>query len=53
MEYHSIYELHDAMSSDLGVMAEHGDSNDSLWQELINADADILRQYEIDFLEEE
>lgn len=37
--------LFNRMSNDIGVMADHGDSAESLHNELNNADIDILTEY--------
>lgn len=42
--------LFDKMRFDLCVMGEHGDSETSLWQELSQADIDILNEYAEIFL---
>ena len=44
------YRLFFAMRNDLGVMAEHNDSERSLYKELANADIDILNEYKAIFL---
>ena len=43
--------LFEVMRNDLGVMAEHNDSEASLLAELNNADQDILEAYADTFLE--
>ena len=43
-------QLFAVMSSDLSVMAEHGDSPESLKRELETADAEILEIYAETFL---
>ena len=43
--------LFEAMRNDIGVMAEHNDSEASLLAELNNADADILEAYADTFLD--
>lgn len=37
--------LFDAMSHQIGVMAEHGDSDDSLREEIYSVDDEILAYY--------
>ena len=37
--------LFNAMRSEIGVMAEYGDNEDALREELENADSDILDTY--------
>lgn len=44
------YRLFWAMSSDIEVMSEHGDSDLSLYEELQEADTDILECYADTFL---
>ena len=46
-----INDLFNAMKNDLGVMAEHNDSEKSLLQELRTASPDILECYADTFLE--
>lgn len=43
--------LFEVMRNDIGVMAEHNDSEASLLAELSNADQDILEAYAGTFLE--
>ena len=45
--------LFEAMRNDIGVMAEHNDSEASLMAELNSADQDILDAYADTFLEQE
>lgn len=45
-----IQELFDAMRSDMGVMAEHNDNEQSLLDELLTCDDDILEMYRDTFL---
>lgn len=44
------YKLFFAMREDMGVMAEHNDSDLSLFRELKNATPDILEEYKKIFL---
>ena len=37
--------LFNAMRCQIEVMAEHGDNEESLWQELTTADDDIIEAY--------
>ena len=43
--------LFEAMRNDLNTMAEYGDDEDALKQEIDTADADILEEYAKTFLE--
>lgn len=43
--------LYEAMRNDLSVMAEHGDSEESLLEEIKTADQDILEAYIETFLD--
>lgn len=53
LRWADILELFDAMRCDICVMAEHGDSDDSLLVELINADSEIRSTYRSTFCEKE
>ena len=45
--------IFDAMSSEMGVMAEWGDDEAALMQEVMNCDIDILMEYKSNYLDEE
>lgn len=45
-----IKELFEAMRNDLGVMAEHSDSDAALMEELTTADAEIIETYKAMYL---
>lgn len=47
-----IQELFDAMRSDMGVMAEHNDNEQSLLDELLTCDNEIFETYKNTFLAE-
>ena len=45
--------IFDAMSSSLSVMAEYGDDEAALMQEIMNCDVDILNEYKSIWIDED